>query len=240
MQNYLSDSTVILQNLNIYTNLLNEYGTYYGAFITEITTQAQEFISWKEEITQKNELIVNLTIENENKQIEDIILALHYVDHLSAYLHAFAINLLKHFIKSIITKNCYVYVVQEKVFNVEIIDNSKTLPEYKSVLHNLQLLFTFLNQHFNMNIGDRTFLSRLGDYLLDEFFELLIKNCISNIIPNSRAKLESFDPIADDINEFQNYLLDIGKFFFLNNFFFVLKKFCRIFFLCIFFCRIDF
>ncbi|XP_043483050.1 centromere/kinetochore protein zw10 homolog [Leptopilina heterotoma] len=209
MHIYLSDSSVNLQNLDIYTNLENEYVTLYSAFVTEITMKCQEFISWREEM-QKNELTVTLTVENENREIQDIILASYYIDYLSRYLHAFTTNLLKHFINPIISQNCLVYVVQEKAFNVRIVNKTETPSDYKNVLYNLRLLFTFLNQHLNFDVAGKSFLARLRVYLLDDFSQVLIKNCIANTIPNSSSKLHSFHPVVEDINEFQDYLLQIG------------------------------
>lgn len=205
----LSDSSINLQTLDIYRNLENEFASLYAAFVTEITEQCQEFICWKEVIQQK-EIIATLTIENETKEIQDIVLALYYVDHLSKYLQTFSTNLLRNFINPIISYDCSVYVIEEKVFNVKILNKSKSC-EYKSVFYNLKLLFTFLNQHLNINVAEKSFLERLGEYLLDEFSKILIKNCIANTIPNSSVELLKFQPIVEDINEFQDYLIQIGK-----------------------------
>ena len=212
----LSDSSVDLQSLEIYTTLENEFATLYGTFVTEISSLWQEFFCWKEEIKQK-EIFTSLTVECEPKEAQDLVLALFFVDRLSSCLETFSVNLLKSIIKPIISCECSVYVVEEKAFNVEIL-NKKKSSDYKSVFYNLKLLFKFLNQHLNINVMEKTFIERLRQYLLDDFSSALIKDCIADTIPNSSAELQTFHPIVEDINEFQDYLVEIGIFLYIKEF----------------------
>lgn len=206
----LSDSSVDLQSLEIYTTLENEFSTLYGAFVNEISSLWQEFICWKEE-TQQKEVLTSLTTECEPEETQDLVLALYFVDRLSSCLETFSVNLLKSIINPIISCECSVYVVEEQTFNVKILNKTNS-SGYKSVFYNLKLLFKFLNQHLNINVEGKTFVERLREYLLDDFSTALIKNCIAYTIPNSSAELQTFHPIVEDINEFQDYLVEIGKF----------------------------
>ena len=205
----LSDSIIDIQNLEIYSTLEHEFATLYGGFVTEIASLWQELICWNEESQQK-ETITSLTIESEPEKIQDLVLALNYVDRLSSFLDTFSVNLLKGIINPIISCECLVHVVEEKRFFVKMLNKTRH-SGYKSVFYNLKLLFKFLNQNMNVVVEGRTFLERLRHYLLTDFSKSLIKNCIADTIPNSSAELKTFHPIVEDINEFQDYLVEIGK-----------------------------
>lgn len=114
-------------------------------------------------------------------------------------------------ISPIINDDCSVYVIDEKIFSVEILNKNKS-PSYKSVLYNLELLFKFLHQYFKFTIyEDKTFLKEIQPHLLERLSTSLTNDCISRITPTSSADLKNFTPIVQAINDFQYFLVKIGR-----------------------------
>lgn len=58
--------------------------------------------------------------------------------------------------------------------------------------------------------GD-TFISLLGSGVSEEFGENLIKNCLKETVPSSSAELQSMSGVQENIAEFNNYMVGIGK-----------------------------
>lgn len=200
-----------LAQLNIYPPLRDAYCQAYGTFVTTISLLWEEQVSWQD-IDGKNG--AKLTITPESNDLQNLIQALHHVENLPISLHEFSNKLMKHFIGPIIKNNCSVFVIENDIFNVEIIDKKNKL-RYDTVLHNLKLLFQFIYQHLNIVIEDNCFLSMLGNNLLKQFSKDLLENCIADTIPSSSKDLLSFTPVKEHIYNFENYLIEIGNQFFL-------------------------
>lgn len=207
MQSILYDPQSELRNLDIYTAIEDECLNLYMLFVSGASALLHERVCWTG--VEKDAKTVTLSVKDELEDMQDLIQGLHCIDNLSNYLHKFAMTLMDHMISPIINDDCSVYVIQEQIFTVEILDRKKS-PSYKSVLYNLELLFKFLHQHFNITIGEETFLKQIQPYLLDQLSTSLTADCISRIVPMSSADLKNFTPIVQAINNFQNFLVDIG------------------------------
>ncbi|XP_016921068.1 centromere/kinetochore protein zw10 homolog isoform X1 [Apis cerana] len=209
MQTTLYNSQTDLRDLDIYTAIEEEYLNLYTSFLSDTSLLLHERICWIG-IDDQNAKAVTLSIKNEFDDIQDLIQSLHYIDNLSNYLHKFSMTLMDYIINPIINDDCSVYVIDEKVFTVEIFKKKKS-PGYKSVLYNLELLFKFLHQHFQFTIyDDETFLKEIQPHLLEQLSTSLKNDCISRITPTSSADLKNFTPIIQAINDFQYFLVKIG------------------------------
>ncbi|XP_012276555.1 centromere/kinetochore protein zw10 homolog [Orussus abietinus] len=210
MLTLLNDSESDLQHLDIYSSLKNNYSRLYGIFKADTSFLLQEYICFKEKEEEDKGTVASLHFDSNVTQVSELIQALYYVDLLVTYLQKFSIKLMKHLIQPIIRYKCDVRVIDEKTFIVQTLNKSEK-PVYKSVLYNLTLLFKFLNQHINVVLDDKnTFISRLHAFMFQEFSEILIQDCISNTIPSSSIELESFAEVVQDIEEFQDCLIQIG------------------------------
>lgn len=200
-----------LQMLSIHATMRIEYSSMYATFQNDVISLWDQCVSWKE-ARENGKESASLTIDCDRDEIQDLIKALHHVDSLKITLNDFSNKVVKYVIVPIINYDeCSVYVVDERVFNVEQGDKKKK-PSYQSVLHNLKLLMQFLHQHLDVEItNDQSFMVLLSDALLEPFSQKLIHDCISDTIPSSSAELENFEKVMNDINEFQDYLLKIGK-----------------------------
>lgn len=168
-------------------------------------------ICWSND-EKEGQTVISITIKTEYDDIMELMQGLYIMDHLENELEIFSTKLMDYIIKPIIYDHCSVYVVKERVFTVEILEKKK-MPCYKGVLYNLKLLFKFLHQHLNLIVADNeTFLRKLQPHLLEQLSQPLIADCISHTIPTSNADLKNFEPVVETINEFQNYLVEIGTY----------------------------
>ncbi|XP_034173768.2 zeste-white 10 kinetochore protein isoform X1 [Osmia lignaria lignaria] len=209
MYSILNDPQTGLRDLDIYTAIEAECLNLYTSFLSDTSSLLYERICWTG-IDEKDGKIVRLSVKDEFDDMQELIQGLHYIDNLSSHLHRFSTMLMDYIITPIINDDCSVYVVDEKVFTVEVL-NKKKSPSYKSVLYNLELLFKFLHQYFSVIIYDEeTFLKQIQPHLLDRLSTSLTADCISRIIPTSNADLKNFTPIVQAINDFQYFLVKIG------------------------------
>ncbi|KAK9303924.1 hypothetical protein QLX08_004517 [Tetragonisca angustula] len=209
MQAILYNSQTDLRDLDIYMAIEEEYLNLYTSFLSETSSLLHERICWTG-IDEEDAKAVTLTVKNEMDDTQDLIQSLYCIDNLSSYLHSFSTTLMDHIIGPIINDDCSVYVVNEKIFTVEVLNKRKP-HGYKSVLHNLELLFKFLHQHFQFTVhDDETFLKEIQPHLLERLSTSLKNDCISRITPTSSVDLKNFTPIVQAINDFQYFLVKIG------------------------------
>ncbi|XP_015594320.1 centromere/kinetochore protein zw10 homolog [Cephus cinctus] len=199
-----------LQSVDIFHSIMNEYGQVHSLFLGDISALWQQHISWNAIEEPSKALSVTLTIQCRLEEIQDLIQALHYVENLNNCLNNLAMKLMNHVIRPLINYVCDVHVLDETVFSVKTTDK-KNKPCYESVLYNLKLLFQFLHQHLNVTLeGEQKLFAEFRNCLLKPLSDTLIKDCIANTIPSSSAELQKFGPVVKAINEFQDYLIEIG------------------------------
>uniref|UniRef100_A0A0C9R4G9 Zw10_0 protein n=1 Tax=Fopius arisanus TaxID=64838 RepID=A0A0C9R4G9_9HYME len=203
-----------LKLLNIYPPIRDFYFTTYSTFLSTITEIWEQNVCWTDaqgtESTKNSaHSSTSLKLDCQPKDIQDLVEALHYVEELTPTLQFFCTKILKRFIIPIIHHDCSVYVVEKTVFNVTVLNESQS-PTYKSTLHNLKLLFQFLNQHFQCKIEQKTFIGLISEQLSERIEEELIKNCISKTIPDSSAGLQNFKEVEETVQVFEDYLVEIG------------------------------
>lgn len=209
MRSLLDNPHSLLPELNIYPAIKDEYCNLFRSYLMEASKLLREQIRWSTDV-KADKTVNSVTIMSEHDNMQELIQGLHIVDNLENDLQTFSTKLMDCIIDPIIHDHCSVYVVKERAFIVEILEKGK-MPCYKGVLYNLKLLFKFLHQHLNLTVADNdTFLSRMRPYLLKRLSHSLTTDCISHTIPTSNADLKNFEPVVEAINEFQDYLVEIG------------------------------
>ncbi|KAL6268596.1 hypothetical protein P5V15_001728 [Pogonomyrmex californicus] len=209
MQSLLDNPHSLLHDLEIYTAIKDEYCNLFHSCLREASDLLNDRICWNSNV-KDGKTINSVTIKTEYDDIQELMQGLDIMDSFENELETFTSKLMDYIIKPIIYDHCSVYVVKEKVFTVEILEKKK-MPCYKGVLYNLKLLFVFLHHHLNLIVADNeTFLKRLQLCLLEQLSHCLITDCISHTIPTSNADMKNFEPVVETINEFQNYLVEIG------------------------------
>lgn len=210
MQNLLDNPESDLQDLEIYNAIKEEYKNLHDSFLSHASLLWDKRICWTG-LENNDEKVVTLHIKDKFENIEDLILGLHYVNKLSEHLDQFSKTIMSHIIQPIINEHCSVFVSKENIFIIEYIDR-KQIPIYKSVFHNLKLLFRYLHEHFNIIIDDnQTLLMKMQPHMLEQLTGSLTMNCIARTIPSSSAELKNFEPVVEETNEFQSYLIEIGN-----------------------------
>ncbi|KOX68210.1 Centromere/kinetochore protein zw10 like protein [Melipona quadrifasciata] len=126
MQAILYNSQTDLRDLDIYTAIEEEYLNLYTSFLSETSSLLYERICWTG-INDKDAKTITLTVKNEMDDTQDLIQSLYCIDNLSSHLHSFSTTLMDHIISPIINDDCSVYVVNEKIFTVEVL-NKKIQP----------------------------------------------------------------------------------------------------------------
>lgn len=209
IQSLLDNPHSCLQDLDIYMAIKDEYCNLFRSYSLEVSQLLHDCICWNNDV-KDSKTIISITIKSEHDNIQELIQALHIINNLENFLQTFLINLMNHVINPIIHDHCSVYVIKERVFTIEILEKKK-MPCFKSVLYNLKLLFKFLHQHLNLTVTDNeTFLKKMQPHLLKQLSHSLTTDCISYTIPTSNANLKNFEPVVEAINEFQDYLVEIG------------------------------
>ncbi|PBC33069.1 Centromere/kinetochore protein zw10 [Apis cerana cerana] len=185
MQTTLYNSQTDLRDLDIYTAIEEEYLNLYTSFLSDTSLLLHERICWIG-IDDQNAKAVTLSIKNEFDDIQDLIQSLHYIDNLSNYLHKFSMTLMDYIINPIINDDCSVYVIDEKVFTVEIFKKKKS-PGYKSEpLEFLEDIDDYNEIKVNKKINDNTFqlpkcqISKNAKEILDLARNILDEACCSS------------------------------------------------------------
>lgn len=211
MRSLLDNPHSLLHDLEIYTVIKDEYCNLFRSCLMEASNLLHDRICWSND-EKEGQTVTSIAVKTEYNDVQELMQGLYIMDHLENELEIFSTKLMDYIIKPIIYDHCSVYVIKERVFTVEILEKKK-IPYYKGVLYNLKLLFKFLHQHLNLIVADnKTFLRKLQLHLLEQLSQPLITDCISHTIPTSNADLKNFEPVVETINEFQNYLVEIGMY----------------------------
>lgn len=216
-----------IKSLKIYDSIKNEYSICNAKFLTDVLTLWKECILWQES-SEPGKESTSLTI-GDHEEIQELVRSLHCIGRLDSLVANFAKDLVKYVIVPVVNYDePLIRVNNETIFTIEKGDK-KVKPIYKSVLYYLKRLFQFLMQHLDVTIdNDLRFIVLLRKHLLEPLSKVLIEDCISDTIPSTSAELQDFEEVIKDINEFQDYLLEIGTQFSFpnrsNDFFSFTKK----------------
>ncbi|EZA57238.1 Centromere/kinetochore protein zw10-like protein [Ooceraea biroi] len=177
MRSVLNNPHDLLQDLEIYVAIKDEYCNLYQSCLTEVVKLLHDRICWNSSV-RDDKTVHSVTIKTEYDDVQELIQALHLIDNLESDLRTFSAVLIDNIISPIIHEHCSVH---------------------------------FLHQHLNLPItDDKTFLKKMQPHLLERLSHMLTTDCISHTIPTSNADLKNFKPVVEAINEFQDYLMEIG------------------------------
>lgn len=88
------------------------------------------------------------------------------------------------------------------------IKNKKT-PHYRDVLDRLKKVIEFIENFLDIAFDeDTSVLKMLGTQFGAQFANILIDNCLNELIPTSEEDMADFPVIADDIRTFTNVLIE--------------------------------
>jgi peptidyl-tRNA hydrolase len=201
--------------LEIFDALTSEKALLEEHFLYNMMEIWELCLKWEEAEPEKDVKKVILKVNRENMmQMEQMMQALNYFEHLDFCLRKFGNRVLKHLLVPLITKKCCIEIHQGNNLAVIEVESNATCPKphYTEVFSNVMDVFTFLHSHLNVTIEDNmTFLNKLGEMISEEFCKFLIKNCLSDTIPSHSHDLDAYGVVAKATEDFQAQLVKIGK-----------------------------
>jgi hypothetical protein len=201
--------------LEIFNALTSEKTLLEEHFLYDMLEIWKSCLKWEEGEPRKDVKKVILKVDRENvMQMEQMMQALNYFEHLDFYLRKFGNKVLKYLLMPLITANSTVEIHEGS--NLTIIEVESNVaspkPHYTVIFANVKDVFNFLYSHLNVVIEENvTFLNKLGEMISEEFCEFLIKNCLAETIPSHSNDLEAYEVIAKATEDFQAHLVEIGK-----------------------------
>jgi hypothetical protein len=201
--------------LEIFNALTSEKALLEEHFLYDMIEIWKSCLKWEEAEPRKDMKKVILKVDRENiMQMEQVIQALNYFEHLDFYLKKFGNNVLKYLVMPLITQKSTVKIYSESnLAIVEVESNAASpKPHYVVVFADVMDVFNFLYSHLNVVVEENvTFLNKLGEMISEEFCEYLIKNCLADTIPSHSNDLEAYDVIAKETEDFQAHLVETGN-----------------------------
>lgn len=201
--------------LELFETLISEKTLLEEHFLYDMMEIWKSSLQWEEAEPAKNVKKVILKVARENKsQMEQMMQALNYFEHLDFYLRKFGNKVLKYLLVPIITVKTTVELHEDSNFTIIQLESyaASPKPHYTVIFSGVKDVFRFLYSHLNIVIEeDVTLINKLGEMISEELCEFLIKNCLSDTIPNHSSDLEAYEVIAKATEDFQANLVEIGK-----------------------------
>jgi Centromere/kinetochore Zw10. len=201
--------------LEIFNALTSEKALLEEHFLYDMMEIWKSCLKWEEAEPRKDMKKVTLKVDRENiMQMEQVIQALNYFEHLDFYLKKFGNKVLKYLVMPLITQKSTVEILNDSSLAIIEVksDAASPKPHYMVVFANIMDVLNFLYSHLNVVIEENvTFLNKLGEMISEEFCEYLIKNCLADTIPSHSNDLEAYEVTAKATEDFQAHLVEIGK-----------------------------
>ncbi|PNF35888.1 hypothetical protein B7P43_G08563 [Cryptotermes secundus] len=200
--------------LEIYETLISKKTLLEEHFVYDMKDIWKSSLKWEEAGPEKNVKKVILKVATGNiMQMEQMMQALNYFEHLDFYLRKFGNKVLKYLLEPVITMKSTVEIHEETNLTIIEIESyaASPKPHYTVIFSIIIDVFDFLYSHLNFAIEeDVTLMNRLGEIISEEFCEFFIKNCLSDTIPSHSNDLEAYKVIAKATEDFQDHLVEIG------------------------------
>lgn len=201
--------------LEIFETLISEKALLEEHFLYDMMEIWKSSLKWEEAEPEKNVKKVILKVARENiMQMEQMMQALNYFEHLDFYLRKFGNKVLRYLLVPVITVKSTVEIHEESNLTIIEIESyaASPKPHYTVIFSSVIDVFDFLYSYLNVAIEeDVTLMNRLGEIISEEFCEFFIKNCLSDTIPSHSNDLEAYKVIAKATEDFQARLVEIGK-----------------------------
>uniref|UniRef100_A0A0P4W4M1 Centromere/kinetochore protein zw10 homolog n=1 Tax=Scylla olivacea TaxID=85551 RepID=A0A0P4W4M1_SCYOL len=216
--------------LDIINALREELVTRRMELLYSISEVWQETLIWEEERQPDGERSVSLLVlpkgrktSNWNgQQLQQMLGALYMLGELHRQITTLGRNLMKHFFEPIIQLGAEVKAVERSDGFVVTVTHggkdSRGTRQATVVLMRLQEVFTILSKVLlsvvinTITSRETTLMHMLGTEIGNDFKDILIKDCIADAIPYSRAELSQFDKVKAATEDFQKFLVEKGFF----------------------------
>ncbi|CAK1602479.1 unnamed protein product [Parnassius mnemosyne] len=162
---------------------------------------------------KQNVITMTLTLDSDLVTL-DVLSALYKCNKLKEKVSQFSQFLFKEVLEPIIHYHCTVHAETDELMNVTINYKQNYKPPYDEVIANLRLLFHYLSDRLNIQVGrtEETIMTMVGRQISSEFKDVLVQDCLIDTIPNNINDLQTYGKITTEIRDFQHFLF-IVKFF---------------------------
>lgn len=216
--------------LDIVSALQEELVLRRTQLIYSISEVWQETLTWEEERQANGGRSVSLLVLPRRRkmstlsgqQLQQMLGALYLLGELQRQITTLGRNLMKHFFEPIIQHGAEVKVAERNDGYVVTVTHGGKDRSGKNeaivVLMRLQEVFDILNRALlsivirTDDTSETTLMHMLGSQISTEFKNILIKDCIADAVPYSRAELSQFDEVKSATEEFQKFLVEKGFF----------------------------
>lgn len=199
--------------LGIYENVKTTASIIWEKLFEDLTNHWDQLVVYSVKTTGKNNTIsINIKIDEDPFTI-DVLMAMAITKQLPEKVAVFSNFLLKEVIIPIIHQECTVNAESDELMTLTVEPKTETKPAYNAVIGNIRLLFHYLSNKLNIEIGQtKTIMMMIGDNISKDFCEILTKECLIGTIPSSINELQTYGRITAEIQDFQHFLT-IVKFF---------------------------
>ncbi|MPC08494.1 centromere/kinetochore protein zw10 homolog [Portunus trituberculatus] len=220
----------IEKELDIMNALQEELVMRRTQLLYSISEVWQETLTWEEERQPDGKRSVSLSVLLKQKttsnwneqQLQQMLGALYMLGELHRQITTLGRNLMKHFFEPIIQHGATVKAMERSDGVVLTVTHggkdSQDTRQATIVLMRLKEVFTILSKVLlsvvvnTTSSREITLMNMLGDEIGNDFKDILIKDCIADAIPYSRAELSHFDKVKAAAEDFQNFLVEKGFF----------------------------
>lgn len=212
---FLNEDCKDLDFLHVYKELTQTASLYRTDFCNKSIAEWKKCIVWTQidGDLRNNKSFSSLLVSSDKNTFEMLLKTLEMFDVSDQHLSLFGDNLLKKFLIPIVRMDSEITVKKSERSVLELSISSSSDSEksmYKDVLENLTLVFQFIDEALGVSMNHSSFMSTLGDYIADDFLNLLIDECLSDAIPLRRDPVKNYAPIIDPITEFRSHLIQMG------------------------------
>ncbi|KAG7154664.1 Centromere/kinetochore protein zw10-like [Homarus americanus] len=192
-----------------------------------------ETVTWDEERLNDGSQSVSLLIhvvngkssQNNCEELQHILGAFYLLGELQRRITGLGKNLMRHFFGPIISSNAAVKVVERSDgYSIKVTQPKGPEEKASAILVFGRLQQTFLMLHKSLlcikvhtdsadgNEDDEglSLMQLLGKEIGEEFTELLIKECLAEAVPCSRAQLDEYEEVKRATEDFQQFLSGNG------------------------------
>lgn len=211
---YIEDPSEGVQQLDLFEGTKNTAKMILDNLIHDMFQEWDRMVGYGiEPSPNKSTVTINLTLDNALATL-DILNALSKCKKLKEKVSHFSQFLLKEVLIPIVNNDCTVFPETEELVMVTVNYRHNYKPPYEDVIANVRLLFHYLSDRINIQIGrsNETIMTMVGRQISKEFSEVLVQDCLINTIPHNIIDLQTYGRITAEIEDFQRFLF-IVKFF---------------------------
>lgn len=218
---YLNEECKDLDFLDMYKSLTQTMAYYRDEYSRDSLAEWRKSIKWThiDGDMENEKLYTSLTISGEKTHLENLIKTLELFDVSDKEVATFSDNFLKSFLLPIIRTESSLSIKKNGTTVREIVISSSSKPQkttYTIVLGNLTSTFEFINECLGINMLEKSFVSYIGEYIVDDFLNTLVDECLTDAIPSKREHSKICTSVIESIQTFQTLLNTIGKITFLK------------------------